>query len=531
MYKLIDSSSFFDYEEPSITIIDPNSTSSLIKMAADNRVQDFIAGLEPDQGKIFVHINAMGAGEYYGGNKNADYFPEENLKEYYKTFETSPAHVFKHHLNKDPEIAIGKVLFAIYNERMHRVELIAEIDREKGADVVRRIEAGEYPSTSMACKTKYDVCSICKNKAHTRQEYCSHLTTMLGKQLPDGRKVMALNIAPLKFFDISIVIRPADITSSILQKVAYASVSSAELAEDEGITDEGIKEASFKKFSELIKRVEGGEVTKLDPQLNSILSQVKDPDERIIEVLKNIPISETLNAFAEMGISPSPTFLAELISRITLQEGGRGLGPVAVDLVAFAGANRVELPDVEFDKSAEVSPLTVKTLYSSLETSSLLPEYVEKRASNSTGVGYANFTGTIIPTQRELDNVIVKDKAPESIIKTLLKIGATALLAKFYIDSEINQKINQVKGQNGVKIILTKKASDYSVVAKLSKAAMERAVIVQPTPDDNGADFKILSPERLLRKLLSSSNPTGKKIALILKFKNAGDQISNNEEA
>lgn len=180
----------------------------------------------------------MGAGEYYGSNRNGDYFPEAQLIRWHKTFETSPAHLFRHHVNKDPAKAIGKVIFSYYNHRMHRVELIVEASKTLAADEYYKItELGQYPATSMACNTPFDVCSICGNKAHTRNEYCTHLTTQLNTLYPDGRKVMALNLGPLKFFDISIVIRPADITSSVLEKVAnhQGVISSVEAALADGV--------------------------------------------------------------------------------------------------------------------------------------------------------------------------------------------------------------------------------------------------------------------------------------------------------
>ena len=262
-----------EFGEPSIKVIDDWSGHGLVKSAADSRISNFVSNLIPEPDKVYLHILAMGAGEFYGSNRNADYFPENNLIDYHKTFETSPAHVFRNHINKNPEIALGKVICAVYNERMHRVELVVWIDKEKGYDVVQRLERGEFPATSMACKTPYDVCSICGNKAHTRQEYCEHLTGQLGRIYPDGRKVMAYNVAPLKFFDISIVIRPADVTSSVLQKVASKeSVSgSAELAEVEGLTE---KVAAHKKLSELVKEIEEGNVADYSDNLNEILAKV-----------------------------------------------------------------------------------------------------------------------------------------------------------------------------------------------------------------------------------------------------------------
>ena len=258
--KLIDSSSFFNKEDQIVTILNFDDTKGLLKQAsADSRIQEFAERIKPEEGKVYLHLLALSAGEYFGANRNADFFPEHNLIDCHKTFETGPAHIFRNHVNKNPAIAIGQVIFSIYNDRMHRVEVIAWIDKIKGADIIERLENGDFPATSMATRTPYDVCSICHNKAHTRQEYCKHLREQLGKVYPDGRKVMAMNVAPLKFFDLSIVVRPADVTSSVLQKLAYDNsqepiVGSAEAAEMEGVSyDDVIKAASIKKLSEFIK--------------------------------------------------------------------------------------------------------------------------------------------------------------------------------------------------------------------------------------------------------------------------------------
>jgi hypothetical protein len=219
MYKLIDTASFFSHHkdyEPSVQVINFDNLGELTKEAADERIHAFVKAIQPQPGRIYIHINAMGAGEYWSANKNGDWFPEENLKQYYKTFETSPAHVFRHHINKDPAKSIGRVIFALYNDRMHRIELIAEVDKSLGKDIEDRLAAGDFPLTSMAAKTPFDICSICGNKAHTRQEYCSHLRSELGQLLPDGRRVMASTLAHLSSLTLALLL-----DRLMLQAVSY----------------------------------------------------------------------------------------------------------------------------------------------------------------------------------------------------------------------------------------------------------------------------------------------------------------------
>jgi hypothetical protein len=304
MLKLTDSTSFKD--ELNISVITQDYFSTLQKTAANEAVAQYLAELLPKvvNGKAYFHINAMGAGEYYGANRNGDYFPEEQLLKYYPTFMSNPAHLFRHHINKDPSIANGKVIFATYNSNMHRVELIAEADKSLVKDIEARIAAGDFPATSMACKTPYDVCSICGNQAHSRAEYCTHLRNELGKVYPDGRKVMALNSGPLSFFDISVVLKGADPTSFILTKVAGVEpvVGGAERAELEKLEQPRQK---LVKLSELVKNVDTGLVTKVELPVDNL------PDFVLVGLAKDSWENIT-KALATEGILPSIKELAHL---------------------------------------------------------------------------------------------------------------------------------------------------------------------------------------------------------------------------
>jgi len=167
----------------------------------------------------------------HNSNKNGDYFPESigedrGLKRYYKTFEQG--HVYLNHDNDDSQKSIGKIIYASYNDKMHRVEVLEQIDRDvSGAqDILHRIDQGRMPRVSMGCKVPYDICSICGNKASTRADYCEHLKTQMNKLLPDGRQVYAINEHP-RFFDASFVHIEADPSSGVLLKVAKEKVLEA----------------------------------------------------------------------------------------------------------------------------------------------------------------------------------------------------------------------------------------------------------------------------------------------------------------
>jgi hypothetical protein len=204
-----------------------------------DEIRDFVSKLDAANRAryLYVLVNALGAGENYGSNINADYFPWDALKhegqEYgYQTFLN--ANAFQHHVNKDPEKGFGKVQKAILNHPMHRVELIIALDREKAKavnaqGVLERIERGEFPDVSMGCKVPYDVCMIreCGNKSRTKDDYCKHmrppdeLRHLYGpnKILADGQKCCVSNTLP-RFFDLSFVFIGADKTAKTMAKLA-----------------------------------------------------------------------------------------------------------------------------------------------------------------------------------------------------------------------------------------------------------------------------------------------------------------------
>ena len=149
---------------------------------------DFIKNVTPEPGKTHLLVLALGSEEAYGPNRNGDGFPErpvpakhgkgwwiapgQELTKHYQSFETNPAHAFKHHQNKDPKTASGYVKKAFWNPKMHRVELLIILDNAKDPEWIQRVNDGDFCPVSMGCKIKFDVCSRCGNKAPTRTDYC-----------------------------------------------------------------------------------------------------------------------------------------------------------------------------------------------------------------------------------------------------------------------------------------------------------------------------------------------------------------------
>ena len=256
---------------------------------------DYIKHVTPEPGKTSMLLLAMGGEETYGPNRNGDGFPEnpvrakhgnekwwiepgQELTKHYKSFETNPAHAFKHHQNRDPAKASGVVKKAFWNGKMHRVELLVTIDNEKDAEWVEKVNDGDFPACSMGCRIKYDVCSQCGNKAPTRAQYCEHVRGPgMNKLNADGTKNYVHNPDP-SFFDISRVIRPADRNGYTLKKVAdvYEIRTSAELGDIVSSLED--KSAAIRKISDIDKIIRGEAVassSNLAPKEQTLIKNFK----------------------------------------------------------------------------------------------------------------------------------------------------------------------------------------------------------------------------------------------------------------
>lgn len=493
MLKLIQSDFNVSDDEPQVRVLDKNLTGSLIKEAADPRIDEFVDTMDKDPSKMYLHIIALSSGEVVGSNANGDYFPEQNLVDCHDSFTTSPAHVFKNHVNRDSGIALGQVIYSMFNPRMHRVELIAWIDRNKARDVVERIEKGDLVRTSMACKTAWDTCSICNNKATTRQEYCTHLRTELGRIYPDGRRVMALNDAPLRFFDISIVVRGADPTSSVLQKVASHNhgapiIGSAEAAEDAGLVE---KAATHKKLSEFVKTLDG-EVAQIDDDLEPLLAKIQDPDRSVFQHLSHYSLGEVLDTFASMGISPSLAFLGDMIGHRMAGEAGVGIGPLLEGYLAEHGHSELPLADVGIGED-KPNRRIADALSPFVKQASVYPYYVAQRSYDSpdyipgTGRGYIGNGPHVEPSPREVYQAaqasVHSEETPGllSMLSTLLKVGGAALAAKWYITRMIEKKMSELENsqnfpRSGANIAMVKSAQDAKLSAKLAKMSLVKCL-------------------------------------------------------
>lgn len=332
--------------EPRASVIDSSYLGS-VKTAAP--IREFILELTPQPGKTLLHVIALGSYEYYGPNRNKDAFAEHHhgpeaelnlpacavdpsygglldqfkgmkIYEDQKVFETfRDAHAFQHHKNKDPNKRIGDVLEAFYNPEMHRVELVISLDHDRcPPKYINRIDDGSMLAFSMGCHIKFDVCSVCGNKAPTRADYCNHAKRMHqpGHEFDEtGRPVCVFN-PNARFFDISIVFRPADRIGYMLKKIASEDVSSAEAGED--ILSYNYKRALADKLGDMDKRIAGHVegVEELPAHMEVALKAIPPMPEHDIDLdaLSSHSFADVVKTSSNLGVMFSSSEIAVLLA-------------------------------------------------------------------------------------------------------------------------------------------------------------------------------------------------------------------------
>lgn len=190
----------------SYQIIDPpdRSEESFEKIA---RVLDFPSGVTYDPDYLYMWIRIVSGGEFYGPNKNGDYFPTQELISYFETFRD--AHPFKNHENKNIEKAIGRIYDVRYDDEMKTVEIFKAIDRKIAPEIVRGYSKGYLTDVSMGCKVPFTICSACGNKARRPSEFCNHVKNHKLEYLETGERIYEINYEP-KFHDSSVVLNGAE---------------------------------------------------------------------------------------------------------------------------------------------------------------------------------------------------------------------------------------------------------------------------------------------------------------------------------
>jgi hypothetical protein len=340
MYKVIDIDPFWnETDELSVKMIDLESfekNASALGHHIPEEVVTFVKGLDPDPKYIYAHVIAVSVDEYYGSNRNGDTFREKDVLGIqdeveaaknpfpyinaklprYKTFLS--AHLYKHHVNKNPKNSFGTVVCAAYNNIMHRIELVIKVDRRKEQEFAEKLEKGEPIPLSMGCKVPFDICSICGNRAKNRAEYCVHAKAvdkggMMNRIFPDGRQAKVFNTKP-RFFDLSKVLIPADEQAFTLKKVASAIMetefSPYEYFEEDDYEMEKLMTAF--KSSEITKKVPGTAIgdavknvnTKIMGDLSKGEPDIKDND---LERAADHPLRNVLSTLTNMGMVLKPS--------------------------------------------------------------------------------------------------------------------------------------------------------------------------------------------------------------------------------
>lgn len=393
-------------------------------------VSKYIEGLRPRDNAQYVLVNALGAGEWWGANINADFFSEEALihapddwtgnplldrikaKDWSYGFPTFyQAAPYAHHKNKDASRAFGEIELALWNPHMKRVELVVRVDKDKcerfgGSGIWDKLHAGQFVDVSMGSKVGFDLCSICTDwklyndavatfnpktqrnpgeavlLAHkqnpirglsiTRKDYCSDMLKSMNKIFSDGRKVFVFNPFP-RFFDISFVFIGADKTAKVMMKIAsegkaYWFLSSAEAAEKLGYKDETLEKIASSK----IAKEKESEITKyiLPSQFASKAIPILAQNE------KELP-SNLLDTMGNLPIAQALSTSAGLgillrpkeFQRIVLT--GMGHSHIADDL---------DHKEIVFPESQERSPISMGPQFFSPSLARLLFPFLQQRS-------------------------------------------------------------------------------------------------------------------------------------------------------
>lgn len=398
-----------------------------------------LSEVQPKPGRTTLLVLAMSAGEYYGPNRNGDAFsegpvehngqmlvkPGEELPKHYQTFENG--HAFKHHINKDPKKALGDIIQSAYNWMMHRVELLVDLENARAKDIIQRVDGGEFPGVSMGCKIDYDVCSICGNKAPTRQQYCRHVSGNdprygMNVLLPNGQRCFVYNPSP-RFFDLSFVFKPADRIGYTMKKVAdhhqpYEVKTAAALgAEVEDLAEKRALLGKMSVIDKVIKGVAGRpeDVEELDEATRrfatDVASKVSAPmvDKDTLGCMSEHSLPEVFSSFNAAGMVPSTPEIFimicqkdgidppdEAVSRVGDVQG------VVSELLSQIPQVLSSLDDTGIMKCSEelVRPGILEKLQPYREKRALYREYLARRyVPESYGAALGEMTGAFDPDE------------------------------------------------------------------------------------------------------------------------------------
>lgn len=304
--------------------------TQMVKQASE--ISELSKFAEPQAGRTQLLCLALGSGEYWGCNRNGDYFTKEANEKYHPTF-VKFGFVHKNHKNKPWDDKFGVIKQSFYNPRMERVELLLDIPNDLNKEIIEKVAEGLDVPVSMAAKLPWDKCSSCGNirKTAAAKDTCECIRTKLTKIASDGSQVYAVNEHP-RFFDISFVYKPADRTAYVMKKVASAEdkeivKSATDLATEYGLDNSPIEINTSRplsksamemfefihKLAELEKKVEGvirGEDNKhVKDVLEDVLPAASNKSEltkKSMQLFQHAPKRMLFASLADRGVILSP---------------------------------------------------------------------------------------------------------------------------------------------------------------------------------------------------------------------------------
>ncbi len=108
-----------------------NDLSEFVKRAGHKFAHE-VKNMELKSGDVPVHLIAIGAGEWYSANRNHDLFNEQTCKNYHDTF-VKHSRFMRNHNNRPHSPHYGTVKSSMYNDTMHRIELLCILNGTKQA--------------------------------------------------------------------------------------------------------------------------------------------------------------------------------------------------------------------------------------------------------------------------------------------------------------------------------------------------------------------------------------------------------------
>jgi len=355
------------------------------KYASENIFAEALSKLKPEKDETVLHIIGLGDEEIIGKNRNCDSFSRADNIKCHHTF-VELGNLFRDHKNSDPALAVGRVVDSAHNDQMGRVELLVGLDHKKCAKEVNDVENGKDVTFSMGAAIDADLCSICKHAAKTADKHCDHVKNHLGEILEDGRTVYMKNPNP-KFFDISIVWKPADRIAYMLKKVASGAPrqqTGVDLAAQFGITQDMdmAKLAEMRLIASIIKTGPLGQSKVVKPH-----SVRADTQKELKQAAAAYGVDQVLGYLTKIGIMLSADDFAAVAVQHSTPYNYNGLDDsLPVNMNEMLDGH-LQVGSFEPTMYQQHIPLSKVASYELVQNCSMQPSSVQQRAIALTIMG------------------------------------------------------------------------------------------------------------------------------------------------